>query len=254
VSAKRLSGLYNKLVFERHLGVVDRIVVSSPNYYQASSILPQFKDKITIIPYGIDLSHFAPSLGDEKRGQVGETRELELLFVGRLVRYKGIEYLISALASASGRLTVIGTGYLDTKLKAQVQELGLEDRVRFLGFVSDAELAECYAAADVIVLPSTDRGESFGYVLVEAMACHTAAVSTEIGSGTSFVNVHHETGFVVPPCDAHALAEAIGELNRDRALLSQFKLAARQRVEELFDVRTMLERTEVLYRELGVSI
>jgi rhamnosyl/mannosyltransferase len=123
-----------------------------------------------------------------------------------------------------------------------------------LGFVPDDELLKLYADADVLVLPSIDRGEAFGYVLVEAMAMHTAVISTELGTGTSFVNQDGCTGLVIPPCDVGALVAAIRRLDENRLLLSSFKQQARKRVEEHFSLKMMLDRTESLYRGLGLPV
>jgi rhamnosyl/mannosyltransferase len=217
-------------------------------------MLQKFADKVRVIPFGVDLSVFCSPDQPAEIPSAGITGELKLLFVGRLVRYKGLAYLVSALKTAPGHLRVIGTGYLEDDLRKQVRALDLQGRVEFLGNVSAQELIAHYAEADVIVLPSIDRGEAFGYVLLEAMSCATAAISTNLGTGTSFVNLHNESGIVVAPRNVEALAAAICKLDQDRALLAQFKQAARNRVAELFDVRRMLKATKALYAELGLTV
>jgi rhamnosyl/mannosyltransferase len=143
---------------------------------------------------------------------------------------------------------------LKSSLEELASSLGLGDRVTFTGFIGDEELLERYHAADVLVLPSIDAGEAFGYVLLEAMICSTAIISTELGTGTSFVNAHGETGLVVRPNDVDALKGALNQLAGDRALLERFRHAARRRVLDHFTIQRMLRETEELYarcREAG---
>jgi rhamnosyl/mannosyltransferase len=248
VEAKRFHWLYNKWLAPRHLAKVDLILVSNPNFLRTSPLLRRFEAKTRIIPFGVDLAKFSPkwtqccSSTDE---------ELQLIFVGRLGRYKGVDYLLQAMQRAPGRLRIVGDGPLLNSLKLLAIELGIGDRVTFLGHISDEQLIEAYRSSDITILPSIDRGESFGYVLIEGMACGTAAISTELGTGTSYVNKHGVTGLVVPPRDSDALAKAISYLNEDRAKLCEFKKNARFRVEKLFDVRLMLRKTAEAYASLG---
>jgi glycosyltransferase involved in cell wall biosynthesis len=244
VSAKRFSGAYNRFVTAPFLDRMDAILVSSPKIADSSPHLEKHLGKTHVIPFGID-----PALFRRPPGLVAQTSdgELSLLFVGRLARYKGIDVLLRALARAPGRLTIVGEGPLRPGLEEQARSLGLAERVTFTGFITDAELLEKYHAADVLVLPSTDAGEAFGYVLLEAMICETALISTELGTGTSFVNAHGETGLVVPPSDDDALCNAINELARERERLQRFKAAARRRVLERFTLERMLAETERVY-------
>jgi rhamnosyl/mannosyltransferase len=128
--------------------------------------------------------------------------------------------------------------------------LGLQDQVIFLGRVSDEELVALYHACDVFVLPAIHRSESWGAVQVEAMACGKPVVCTELGTGTSFVNVHGQTGLVVPPRDSAALAQAIGTLLQDEPLRQQMGQRARERAESEFSLTTMVQRLVALYKDI----
>lgn len=240
--------IYNRFVAAPHLQAVNQICVGNPNFAQNSPLLQSKRQKTTVIPYGIDTTYFHPAPNRQRE------QPLRLLFVGRLVAYKGVEYLIEAMNHAPGILTIVGRGPLESEVRQKTEELGLTDCIHMTGYVSDEELLALYQQADVFILPSISRAESFGYVLAEAMACETAAISTEIGSGTSYINQHVETGFVVPPCAPNALADAIIKLDRDRHLLQQYKVAARQRVEDHFSVEATVQRTLALYHKLGVPV
>jgi glycosyltransferase involved in cell wall biosynthesis len=245
---KRFSSIYNKFISRRFLEEVDKIIVTSPNILKSSEVLRNFRDKVSIIPLGLDVKRFLPEV---ERFKPGVKREFPLiLFVGRLAKVKGIEYLIRAMKESPGYLKIIGIGPLKKKLMKLRDSLNLRDRVKFLGYVPDKELIKHYIEADIFVLPSVYRGEGFGYVLLEAMICKTALITTELGTGTSYVNVNGETGFVVPPRDASAISRAIKELVRDRDRLSRFKENAFQRVKREFTLERMLERLEEEYRSL----
>jgi rhamnosyl/mannosyltransferase len=113
--------------------------------------------------------------------------------------------------------------------------------------VSDAELPGYYAASDIFVLPASERSEAFGAVQLEAMAAGKPVVCTELGTGTSFVNVNEQTGMVVPARDSRALVRAINRLIGDPALRARMGTAGRLRVQSEFTVEKMVERVMQVY-------
>jgi rhamnosyl/mannosyltransferase len=170
--------------------------------------------------------------------------------VGRLVYYKGLEHLIEALALLREiRLVVVGRGPLENACRAQVERLKLSARVSFLGKLPDEQLRTLYCACQCLVLPSVARSEAFGMVLAEAMASGRPVISTELSTGTSFVNLDGETGFVVPPGNVGALAEKIGLLLENRELREELGRKARRRVEGFFRQEVMVDNTLKLYQE-----
>ncbi len=132
----------------------------------------------------------------------------------------------------------------------RLSRLGLAGRVCFLGDVADADLPVLYHAADVFVLPAHLRSEAFGIVQLEALASSLPCVSTELGTGTSFVNKQGETGIVVPPNDPAALARALNILIANPALRQYFGENGRRRVAELFDRERMVWHVEQIYRDV----
>jgi glycosyltransferase involved in cell wall biosynthesis len=252
VSERPFNCLYNGRFFPNHLNNMDRIVVSSQNFADTYPLLRPLASKTVVIPFGIDENVFRPP---EPDGASNADGPLRLIWVGRAVQFKGLAFLLEALAMVENvSLDIIGEGPVIPGLERQAGLLGVSDRVRFAGHLPYSALPAVYQQADVVVLSSTDRRETFGYVVAEGMASGLAAITTEIGTGTSFVNLDGESGLVVAPRDAAALAGAIRMLAEDRGRLRQYQRQARQRVLRLFTVDRMLEQTAALYRELGVDV
>ncbi len=172
-----------------------------------------------------------------------------ILFVGRLRYYKGLHVLLEAMPQIPATLLIGGDGPERARLAAQAAELGVADRIHFLGDVPDADLPALYQAADVFVLPAHLRAEALGLSQIEALASGVPCVSTELGTGTSFANQHGETGLVVPPGDQAGLAQAINTLLADPAMRRRMGAAGQQRVAALFTRERMVAGNEAVYRE-----
>ncbi len=210
--------IYYQVFTTRFLKSMDLIVTTSPNIIKTSRILRMFTDKIKVVPLFVDLNHFYPR-EKNKRDEVlkmfiNKDVDKIVLYVGRLAPYKGLKYLVNAMRNVPKRigLDIIGNGPLEKELKEMVAAFGLDNRIIFLNHVPYGELPLYYSMADVFVLPSISRAEAFGLVAVEAMACGTPVITTELGTGTSFHNINGETGLVVPPKDVNSLAAAITEI------------------------------------------
>lgn len=249
VRQKRLMRLYNPLM-GRVLRSIDRIVVSTPNYLESSRVLRAFRDKCCVIPYGIDRRRFL----EVDEGATLALRERLgggplLLFVGVLRYYKGLSYLLDAMPRLNARLVIVGDGPEGEALRRQVDDLGIAGRVVFAGRVPDEELPLYYRAADLFVLPASERSEAFGLVQLEAMSSGLPVVCTELGTGTSYVNQHGESGWVVPPRDAGALAESITMLLGDDALRRRLAAGALARSKR-FSAEGMVREILGVYSEL----
>ncbi len=253
VRQKRIMRLYAPLM-GRVMRSIDRIVVATPNYLESSRALCAFRDKCCIIPYGIDRRRFVEA---DEGGARALRRRLGggplLLFVGVLRYYKGLRYLLEAIprldARLNARLVIVGDGPEGETLRRQAGALGVARRVHFAGRVSDDELPLYYRAADLFVLPASERSEAFGLVQLEAMSSGLPVVCTELGTGTSYVNLHGESGWVVPPRDAGALAHAIAMLLSDDALRRRLAVGALAR-SELFSAEGMVREILGVYSEL----
>jgi rhamnosyl/mannosyltransferase len=224
------------------------IIAASPNYVQTSPVLRQFNERCRVIPYGIPLAQFdqADAIEISKiRKQYGPRI---VLGVGRLVYYKGFEYLIRAMREVEGHLLIVGNGPLLDALEREARVTGVSNRVTFLTNVRDVR--PFYQAADVFALSSIARSEAFGIVQLEAMACEKPVVNTSLDSGVPFVSLDQISGLTVPPEDAGALAEAINTLLDDTALSARYGRAARLRVEQEFSLERMTQRTLQLYKEV----
>ena len=239
----------------RVLRRASRIVVSSPRLAEFARELADFRAKCVVIPFGIDTDRLAPAPVVQQRASeiAQEFPGPRLLFVGRLVPYKGVDVLIDAMKDVDGTALILGDGPLRAALEARVAALGIGTRVRFLGSSSDADVVAHLHACDVFVLPSLTRQETFGVVQLEAMACGRPVVSTNLETGVPWVNQHERTGLIVAPGDAKALAAACNRLLRDATLRREYGEAARERVASHFTVAAMVAATTALYHEVGTS-
>ena len=252
IKQRKLMILYKPLL-DWLLRKATSIVVTSPTYVEGSSTLKKYKDKITCIPIGVD--------GNEltiKRSVFDNLKEIykdkKIIFtLGRLVYYKGFEYLIEASKSLPDDTIILiaGIGELKDKLQKQIHSYNLEDKVKLLGKIPFEELGAYYQLCDIFCLPSTERSEAFGVVQIEAMAFGKPVISTSIkGSGVDWVNLNNISGIVVPPKDANKLAEAIIELLTDEKKYQQLSIGAKKRYEEEFTKEKMVEEFEKLYLKM----
>ena len=246
----RLRLLYTPFL-TKFLESTQTIVATSPNYVRSSPVLTRFRKKCRIVPLGIDLSKFtiwpedAPMVASIRRAYGSRI----VLFIGRFRYYKGIHVLVEAMNWVKGKLLLIGAGPLETELRAQASASKAGQKIVFLGEVSDTEKVAYLRTCDLLVLPSILRSEAFGIVLLEAMACAKPVISTELGTGTSFVNQHLKTGIVVPPGDVQAMAHAINHLLAKPELREKYGTAGRERVEQCFAKDKMLDSIIKIYQE-----
>lgn len=194
-------------------------------------------EKISVIPPGVDLSHFRPMSKQEARSHLGYGEEKNILFVGRLEPLKGVDRLINAVASlenaATINLTVVGGDDNSTekaRLQAVASRMKLNSQVNFVGAIDQSELPIYYNAADVCVMPS--YYESFGLAALEAAACGTPVVASEVGGLPAIVQ-DGETGYLVPVKRADVMAEKLCHLLSDDLARHRMGTAARNHAETL---------------------
>jgi glycosyltransferase involved in cell wall biosynthesis len=251
VRQKGLLRFYAPLL--RHsLARADRIIATSPRYVETSPFLSPHAARCAIVPYGIETAPFEAVDPARVAAIRAQHPGPLILFVGQLRYYKGVEYLIRAMPQVQARALIIGSETTTrlNELRALVTSLGVEDKVAFLGEQSD-ELPAYYHACDVFVLPSVERSEAFGIVQVEAMTAGRPVISTEVGTGTSWINQHEITGLVVPPRNEAALAAALQRLLADDALRARLGAAGQARILSQFTTAHMLAGVEAVYASLA---
>ncbi|HEX8391880.1 MAG TPA: glycosyltransferase [Longimicrobium sp.] len=243
---QRVLGAAFAPILHRFLRRARTILASSAEYARTSPTLRRHADRVRIVPFGIHAEAYARPDAAEVAGLRERHGPRVVLGAGRLVYYKGFEYLVRAMATVPGQLVLVGDGPLREPLQVLAAELGIADRVTFAGAVAD--LAPWYAAADVFVLPAVERSEAFGLVQLEAMAAGLPVVNTRIPSGVPFVSMDGESGLTVPPRDAPALADALRTLLDDEPLRARLAAGARARVAAEFSVERMAAETLRAYR------
>ena len=224
------------------------IIVSSPNYIDGSYVLPEFRERCRVIPFGVSTDYFDqfdPQTVARIREEYGPRI---VLGVGRMVYYKGFEHLLRAMTEVDAHLLLIGKGPLREPLSHLADEIGVGGRVTFLSEVND--IRPYYRAADVFALSSVMRSEAFGIVQLEAMASGKPVINTQLDSGVTFVSPHGVSGLTVPPEDSAALARGINQLLERPDWRAALGDAARQRVTHNFTVEKMVQSTYQLYQEM----
>lgn len=220
-----LGKLYNALVVNRFLKQMDIVVATSPNITQSSPILKRLKD-VEVIPLGVDTDHFRYQ-EDNMRGQLVEAfgrqpaDDKVVLFVGRIARYKGVRELVDAVSTLPDNYSLsLVTGDNTDEIEKYAASKNMSHRLLVHDKVSYNDLPKYYSAADVLCMPSTDNGEAFGLVAIEAMACGVPVITTELGTGTSYHNLDGVTGRVIEPKNVRQLSESIVEICENKVKYS----------------------------------
>lgn len=237
----------DEFVFRR----ADAFVAATPHHIRMSATLRRFKDRTQVIPFAVPDQWFEPAKGDEAaarraREKVGGKY---LLFVGRLVPYKGLATLVEAVKGIGARIVLIGAGPLEDYLRRESAARGLGGKLILLGQVGD--LRPWYLGCEFLVLPSDSALEAFGIVQIEAMALGKPVVSSDLPTGVTYVNRDGETGLTFPVGDAAALAAACNRLLEDHDLRARLGKTARRRAMEEFSYSAMAERAVSFFAALG---
>ncbi|MNJ13755.1 Glycogen synthase [compost metagenome] len=231
------------------LGSVDAIVATSPNYLDSSPVLRRHRNKTQVIPIGLDKAAYPQPSQDRRAHWQQRFGERFFLFVGVLRYYKGLHILLEAMKGAPYKLVIVGAGPVERELKEQALRDGL-DNVFFVGAISDEDkvalLNLCYA----VTFPSNLRSEAFGISLLEGAMYGKPMISSEIGTGTCYINQHEQTGLVVPPSDPVAFRQAMDYLWAHPERAQQMGRQAESRYWEYFTANRMAAGYNNLYRQL----
>jgi len=248
VRQKKLLMLYKPLM-NRFLHQIDVIVATSDNYAKSSNVLQNYKEKVRTIPIGVSQQSYpVPTKQklDEIEGRIGKDF---FLFIGTLRKYKGLHVLLNALKNTKLQLIIAGSGPEEVALKRLAQKLKLSN-VEFMGRVSDVDKVALIKLCLAVVLPSNLRSEAFGVVLLEGAMYKKPLISTELGTGTSYVNINGETGLVVPPADVSLLRGSMLLLNNDKELANKMGGNAFKRYNKFFTGSVMGDQYAELYKTL----
>jgi len=231
---------------------VSRIITTSDRLKIHSSILKKFKKKTTVIPLGIDFSTLTENKMFYQKLTAKYKDETVILFVGRLVYYKGCSYLINAFKPLSDKaiLIIVGEGNMKKKMVSLTNKLGISNRVQFISSLPKDWLNAYYKLADIFVLPSIAETEAYGLVQIEAMYHKTAIISTNLPTGVPFVNKNNESGYIVPPRNSKRLKQKIDRLLLNKIIMNKFKKNSHQRALKLFDSKKMTIETTALYKKI----
>jgi glycosyltransferase involved in cell wall biosynthesis len=232
-----LRPLYRRIVRRSRL-----VIVASKRNVGQSVDLPKPPGRVCELPFGVDETAYELNLA-ERAQIVASKKELfgdsiVVGFVGRFAWYKGLSVLLKAVRPLPEiRLLLVGDGSLRAQLTREAEGLGIADRIRFVGHVSEAEKVKYLHMMDMFVLPSTHVTEAFGIVQIEAQFCGRPVIRTDLPTGVRDITIHGVTGLAVPAGDVRSLSDAIAQLSRDSALREQFGRRGRERAVSHFSRR-----------------
>lgn len=230
------------------------ILVTSQSYLNSSEPLRRWRSKCRVIPLGVDPDRL-PWPGEallHEAQSAWKPGALKVLAVGRLTYYKGFDVLVRAAGRMPGvSVQIVGDGELKGRLRTEIRKLGLQDRVMLRGPLPDRMLQASFAACDVVCLPSLERTEAFGVVLVEAMRYGRVLVVSDVpGSGVGWVVKTGECGFLVPPGDEGALGSVFQRLMTRPALLDEMGKRGKARFKDHFHIRPVARAIRKIYDEV----
>jgi glycosyltransferase involved in cell wall biosynthesis len=238
-------------IYHRLLRKADCVVVNSLKNARWSSDLPPKTGPLTAIAHGFEPAAYDISPREretaamERRRLCGDSPAVG--FLGRFVRYKGLSTMIDALARLdSVHALIVGDGPLRSQVEEQAHSAGIADRVHFLGNLDEADKVRALSMMDILLLPSVDTTEAFGVAQIEAQLMGLPVIASHLPTGVSDVTLDNETGLLVPPRDAAALAKAIAKLLSDKNLAARFGRSGREHALKHFTFEVFQQR----YREL----
>lgn len=247
--ASYIAKLYNLTSLNIILKMSEKIIITQPKYFDRSPYLKKYREKIKVVPVGVDINKFKPLNVDEE-----EHTLFFLSVLDKFHEYKGLKYLLKALRIVKNeikdiKLIIGGEGELKTYYQELANHLGVGGNVNFVGFIPDDKLVEYYNRCSIFVLPSySSDQEGFGIVLLEALACGKPVVTTEI-VGISEDVQKSNAGIIVKPHDIESLADAIIRIIQDDNLRKKMGKNGRK-IAEKYSWKNIADRMEKIYIEL----
>lgn len=245
-----LSRLMAPLV-RRTLARADRVIVSDPAMIANSRLLGPVAAKCAVVPYGCDVGYWSVLDAAQRTAVEDLTKRYPRLVVavGRLVSYKGYEVFLRAMQYVDAQAVIIGEGALKQGLERLARQLGVFDRVAFVGGLQRDEVKQYIHAAKVLAFPSVTEAEAFGIVQLEAMSAGRPIVNTSLATAVPHIARDGQEGLTVPPNDARAFAEALRRLLDQPELASAFGAAGQARARAEYDQLLFLQRVRDIYQE-----
>jgi glycosyltransferase involved in cell wall biosynthesis len=248
--ANHIANFYNKTALKKLLNRADRIIITQPNYLNYSPYLSSYENKVEVIPNGVDVDKFKPINIEKKQNTL-----FFLSLLDEFHGYKGLDHLLEALkivrkSISDVKLIVGGKGVLMDHYIQKAESMGLKDNVEFHGFIPDESMAMYYTQANLFVLPSiSSLQEGFGIVALEALACETPVITTDI-VGVSADLKEKNAGLSVAPKNSEELAEAIIKLLGDDELRTRMGVNGRNLVKANYTWKGIARKMEKVYYEL----
>ncbi len=249
VKQRFLKQLYAPLM-HRFLKQAGTIIPASQNYLESSPVLQRYRDKCQVIPMGLQDAKKKTGLRDCLDYWQGRCPPPFFLFVGVLRYYKGLHYLLEAVKNTTIRLIIAGDGPEKKALRKVIDKLQLSDRVLLIGHVNELDKYVLYQQCHAVVSPAHLRSEAYCIMLLEGLMHGKPLISTDIGTGSSFVNKNEVTGLIVPKKDPQALQNAMQYLLNQPKQRQIFARAARNRYRTLFMADHMAERYFNVYKNI----
>ena len=248
IRQKHLLKIYRPLQW-KFLGDMSHIVATSPNYLATSDVLAKYKHKVSVIPIGLDKATYPVPSPDKLTYWRERLGPKFFLFVGVIRYYKGLHILMEAAQGTDYTIVIVGAGPIEEELKAKAAQLGLRN-IHFLGHLPDEDKVALLTLCYGVLFPSHLRSEAFGISLLEGAMYGKPMISSEIGSGTTFINIADETGLVVPPSDPGALRQAMRYLWEHPEQAAEMGRRAEARYWEHFTADQMVRSYVDLYGDL----
>lgn len=214
----------------------DKILVNNPLLVEESKQISKHKSKVAISPFGIKPENLQLKTSKEKASLVKVEKNYGKFFlsIGRLVNYKGYEYLINAVKGTDFKVVIIGEGVLREKLERLVKKYKLTEQVIFKGDCTEQDVKLFLNACRGLLLPSITKNETFAIVQIEAMVLGKPIINSNLNNGVNWVARHNKEALTVQPKDVQELSDAMSKLWRDDKLVKKLGNAGKKRCEELF--------------------
>ena len=253
---KLLTASYNLTINKLTLKIVNKIITPSPYCYNESKFLRNLKNKMELIPPGVDIKKYEYTPLKSVREEYGIPDDSDIiLFVGvmnKATSHKGVKTLLKAFKKiykdTESFLVMVGKGNMIPHYIRICKDLEIDERVVFTGFIEESTLINFYRESKMLILPSTTIQEGFGMVLIEANACGKPVIGSRIG-GIKYVIKDGETGLLVPPNDPESLADAIIHLLENPSLARRMGKKGRKMVEQKYTWQKAAEATEKVFLE-----